>query len=49
MVASNFEKARWRPDRGEVTGASAIVAFTGLRSTTVTAEFSRLTTSGEMT
>jgi hypothetical protein len=27
-VASNFEKARWRPERGEVTGASAIVAFT---------------------
>jgi hypothetical protein len=26
-VTSNFEKARWRPERGEVTGASAIVAF----------------------
>ena len=26
-MASNFEKARWRPERGEVTGASAIVAF----------------------
>jgi hypothetical protein len=27
-VASNFEKARWRPERGEITGASTIVAFT---------------------
>jgi hypothetical protein len=28
VVASNFEKARWRLERGEVTGASAIVTFT---------------------
>jgi hypothetical protein len=28
-VASNFEKTRWRPERGEVTGASTTVAFTG--------------------
>jgi hypothetical protein len=27
-VAANFEMARWRPERGEVTGASAIMAFT---------------------
>jgi hypothetical protein len=27
-VASNLKKARWRPERQEVTGASVIVAFT---------------------
>jgi hypothetical protein len=27
-VAANFEKLCWRPERGEVTSASAIVAFT---------------------
>jgi hypothetical protein len=31
-VASNFEKARRRPKRGEITGANAIVAFTGAES-----------------
>jgi hypothetical protein len=32
VVASNFEKACWRPERGEVTGASATMAFTGVVS-----------------
>jgi hypothetical protein len=27
-MAFNLKKARWRPERGEVTGVSAIVAFT---------------------
>jgi hypothetical protein len=27
-VVLNLEKARWRPERGEVTGASVIVDFT---------------------
>jgi hypothetical protein len=28
VVALNLEKARWRPERGEVTGTSVIVDFT---------------------
>jgi hypothetical protein len=28
VVASNLKKARWRPERGEVTGESVIMAFT---------------------
>jgi hypothetical protein len=34
-VASNLKKARWRPERGEATGASVIVAFTVAKTPTM--------------